>query len=198
MPEFTELQQNAKQLLKKMTGIFTKSQSCFTFFKALAPNNSILVDACTIGMLASSLDEENDNALIEYLQGEKKDSLLTLREFEEFKTQVLIGCYILKWQYYNSLVMSYINKSLIELFQQDLKISSFSEMEEKYTDSCLKVFSQYCTFVYNNRANRPYADLNKQLGESIQVDIHAVRFPSKSNSASAYGLYTGILHALGI
>ena len=198
MPEFADFQQNAKLLTKKLTGILSKSQGCILFFKKLAPNDHVITDAYLISMVADCLDEGKDSDLIAYLQRLKKHSLLTVDELDDFKTKALIGCYLLKWRQYSGSVLSYVNQALIGCFKQDLSINSLDDLEEAYLNSCLKTFSQYCSFIYDNRANRVYSDLNNQLGQSIQVEIDAALHPSDTHSLLPQEVYDGVARVLGM
>jgi hypothetical protein len=197
MPEFTTFLQNAKNLYKKLTRHFMKQQGCMSFFSALIPNNGALEDACTISKLAYSLEETDDKYLLNYIEKLPK-SAVDHKEIVEFKTKVLIGIYLIKWSYYNSSVVHYLNKPLVEMFQLDLEIQSPIEMDEWMVDASLQALSQYCSFVYENRHKEKYADLHEQLGSMIQVDIHSVRNLKFAEDSSLYGVYAGIIHTLGM
>lgn len=197
MLEFAKVQQNAKKLSGKLKCCFTSKLGCFAHFPGLTPDNNVLVDACMIGMVAKSLDNDNDDALIVYLQNARDDgSLLTMEEFEEFKTKAIIGSYLLKWTKYNTTVSTLINNSLIKLFREDLKIVALSELDKKLFNSCLDVFSQYCSFMHENQDNT-YEGLMTQLGGAIQVEIHDARH-SSTTSSSGTGWYTEVVSTLGI
>ena len=174
-------------------------QGCLNFFSAIVPNNSALEVAATISMLANSLDELNDKNLRSYVERVTQNSNLSVKEFEAFKTKILLGIYFIKWSNYNSTVAYYINKPLIDLFQSDLGIESLTEMDDQMKDESLAALSQYCSYVYENRRKKIYADLNRSLGPMIQADIHNTRNSKSAENSSWYGVvYTGIMRTLGI
>ena len=198
MPDFTEIQCNAKQLRKRIGVVSEKGRGCITFFsRAGSSDNSVVADVGLIELLAGSLDEENDKYLIRYLHSKKKGGFLSWDEFKEFKFQALVGCYLLKWRQYITSVINTTIQSVIALFQQDLDVTSLADLEESYIDSCLTTLSQYSSFIYEHRKESVYLDLNGRLGDSIQVDIHSARHSPGTTSAAVYGLST-MMNALGI
>lgn len=204
MPEFTEFQLKAKELSGRLSGIFKKpiqsAVGCLTFFQALPPldlDNDEVNDIRTISLVAESLDKKNNLALMYYLQEPKVHSLLTTKEFMEFKTKALVGCYILKWRKY-SLETSSSHKSLLEVFRKDLDIASLSDLTDDYLDSCLETFSEFCRFVFKNKENSVYSNLNKRLQDSIQVEIHNARFPTTTATSLLYEALNTGMQAIGI
>ncbi len=198
MPEFAEFLQNAKKLYRKLTRHFMSQQGCMSFFSVLVPNNSALKDASTISKLAHSLEETDDKHLRSYIEKIPKCFIVDQNDFEEFKKKVLVGIYLIKWSQYSSSVTYYLNKPLVELFQLDLEIQSPIEMDEMMVDTSLQALSQYCSFIYENQHNPIYADLNQQLGATIQVDIHTIRNLKFTEDTSWYGVYTGLIRTLGM
>jgi hypothetical protein len=201
MPDFTELQLEAKQLPKKITGIFNKTQSgigCITLFKASILDNSVLVAARTIEMTAISLDKRNDLPLMRYLQKERVHGLLNWDEFFEFKTKVLVGCYLFKWKQNNTLINSESQNFLIKLMKNDLDAKALTDMSPEYIDSCLDHFSQYCSFVYAHQHHSDYSTLYKQLGDDIQPDIHAVRYPTDITSSILFDVFHVGMQTIGM
>lgn len=197
MPDFMEFQLNARKLTEKITGTLKKSPSsvgCLTFFKEFTPDKRAESDLCIISMVANSLDESNDLNLMRYLQNKKDHSLLTLKEFMEFKTKTLVGCYLLKWRQYDR----YIYKSVLEQFKNDLNITSLSDLSDEYIDSCLATFSQFCSFVYENHTSSIYSNLYKQLGDSIQVDIHSARYPTTTATSLVFDVVHAGMQTIGI
>lgn len=179
MPSFVEFQLNAKLLTEKVAILSENIHSsliCFSLFQ----HADYVDDVVMIGAVAESLDENNDYELMRHLQRKKIHKLLTFQEFMDFKTHALIGCYLLKWRQHNS------NKSLVALFQKDLKISSLNDLSDQYIDLCLLTLSQYCSFVYENKSKPVYAKLYNQLGDSIQVDIHSARYPTPNTTSLFY------------
>lgn len=173
-------------------------QGCMSFFSVLVPNNSALKDASTISKLAHSLEETDDKHLRSYIEKIPKCFIVDQNDFEEFKKKVLVGIYLIKWSQYSSSVTYYLNKPLVELFQLDLEIQSPIEMDEMMVDTSLQALSQYCSFIYENQHNPIYADLNQQLGATIQVDIHTIRNLKFTEDTSWYGVYTGLIRTLGM
>lgn len=197
MPDFLEFQLKAKTLTEKISGAPDKDESnfgCFSLFKGLVLIENAAMDVSIISRVASSLDEENDGSLIRFLQQKKNHSLLTRTEFFEFKTKVLTGCYLLKWQQYDK----YQYRTVIEQFKKDLNISSLSDFSEEYMDACLASFSQYCSFIYENHSYSVYNNLNKQLGDSIQVEIHSARYPTTTASSIINEVVSAGMQTIGI
>lgn len=200
MPEFAKLQQNAQQLSQRVARTYGQL-GCFSFFTAIKTqllNNSVMEDAITIGLIARSLCEDNDQELISYLRSINKDAVFTSKEFNEYKNKILTGMYLMIWSQYNTSVSSYLNKKLIELFQMDLELVSPAEMDEKLFDLSLAAFSQYCSFIYQNRNENVYGRVNDRLGSAIQVNIHNLRDQKFINDTTWYGFYTGIISSLGL
>lgn len=198
MLEFAKFQQNAKKMFGKLTQHFMKQQGCLCFFSAIVPNNGALDDASVIGMLASSLDDSNDKHLLSYIKENTKYPVHSSKEFEDFKAKILLGIYLIKWSHYNSSVAYYLNKPLIEMFQLDLGIKSLTDMDDRMKDASLDALSHYCSYVYENRHKKSYADLNRSLGVTVQVDIHKIRNTKFAEDSSWYGVYAGILHTIGM
>lgn len=173
-------------------------QSCISFFSTFVPNSGALDDASTISKIAYSLEETNDKYLQSYIEKIPKCSIVNQSEFEEFKTKVLIGIYLIKWSQYKSPVTYYLNKPLVELFQLDLGIQSPIEMDDMMVDASLHALSQYCSFIYENQHQPIYADLNQQLGATIQVVIHTVRNLKFTEDSSWYGVCTEVMRTLGM
>lgn len=198
MLEFTEFQQNAKNMPGKFMRCYSAYQGCLSFFSALMPTTSQLHDIYTISLLASSLNDENDRSLLIYLNSITGPSNMSLKDFNEFKSKILAGIYLLMWSHYNSLVTSYLNRSLIQMFQADLQVNSIESMDRVLFDESLEALSQYCSFIYENRDEKAYSDLNGRLGTTIQVDIHSLRFPTIDNGNTWGCVCTGFLRTLGI
>ncbi|WP_454785794.1 hypothetical protein [Legionella sp. WA2024007413] len=197
MTEFAEFQQKAKKLATCLARSYGHHVGCLNFFSLFVPNHVAIDDAATISMLAHSLDETYE--LIQYVKVVKRDLTLTLDDFNEFKSKVIIGIYLVKWTQYNSSVSNYLYQSLIELFRSHLEIQSLDEMDKDFFNSCLSEFSYYCTFVYERREEETYRELNKRLGATIQKDIHEAKyFSSSKNSSALFGLYRGIMNSLGM
>lgn len=198
MPEFTSFLQDAKNLSKKVVQYFVNKQSCIGFFSALIPNNSAIDDASTISLLAQCLEQSNDESLKNYIETIPDHSFLSDDEFIDFKTRILVGIYLMKWCNYSSTMAYYTNKSLIEFFQHDLGIQSLDEMDIRITDASLEALSQFCSYVYENNHISLYADLSKQLGATIQPDIHKVRKDKCTENSSWSDVYTGIMRTMGM
>lgn len=198
MPEFTEFLQNAKTLSMKLTQHFVRHQGCFSFFSTMVPNNSAIEDAFTISLLAESLEQSNDEHLKSYFEGIHKLSFANDNEFENFKTNILVGIYLIKWFKYDSTVNYYINKPLIKLFQKELDLESPGEMDDRLAEAGLDALSQYCSYVYQNRKKPAYSCLYKRLGASIQLDIHKTRKSNFTEDSSWYGVYVELMHTVGM
>lgn len=198
MLEFAKLQKNAKELIKNISPHFMIKQGCMSFFSAIAPNSSAIDDASTISLLASSLDESNDKCLLSYVEEISKYYVVSSKEFEDFKTKALVGIYLIKWSNYNSSVAYYLNKPLVDFFQRDLEIQSPVKMDKRMVDSSLDALSQYCSYVYENRSKPIYADLNRQLGTTIQVNIHNIKNAKFTDDSSWYGVCAEIVRTLGM
>ncbi len=198
MLEFTSFLRDAKKLSEKVTKLFISKQGCIGFFSALAPNNSAIEDAAVISLLAQCLEKSNDDALKNYIEKIPECSFISHEEFIDFKTRILVGIYLMKWSNYSSTMAYYANKPLIELFQQDLGIQSLEDMDVRIADASLEALSQFCSYVYENRHISHYADLSKQLGVTIQLDIHKVRKEKCTESSSWCGIYTGIMRTMGM
>lgn len=196
MPEFATLQQNAKKMSGTLSRHFMSQQGCLSFFSAIVPNNSALDDACTITMLANSLDDSNDRKLRIYLDRMFNHPVMTVQEFEDFKTRVLLGIYIFKWANYNSSLVYYINKPLIELFQIGLEIQTLAELDEQMMNSSLKALSHYCSYVYENRYKQMFEDINNSLGDTIQLEIHNTLCEINAENSSWYSVYAKIVSTI--
>ncbi len=197
MTKFAEFQQKAKRLATCLARSYGHHVGCLNFFSLFIPNHVAIDDAATISMLAHSLDETYE--LIQYVKVVKRDPTLTLDDFNEFRRQVLIGIYLVKWFQYSSSVSNYLYQSLIDLFRSHLEVQSLEEMDKDFFNSCLSEFSYYCTFVFERREEKTYSELNMRLGATIQKDIHEAKyFSSGKNSSSLYGLCRGIMNSLGM
>lgn len=173
-------------------------QSCMSFFSALVPNNSAIDDASTISLLAQSLEQSDDEALKNYIEKIPESSFISHEEFIDFKARILVGIYLLKWSNYSSTMTYYMNKPLIELFQKDLGIESLADMDARVADASLEALSQFCSYVYENRRISLYADLSKQLGATIQLDIHKIRKDKVTESSSWSGVCIGVMRTIGM
>ena len=195
MTQFAEFQQQAKRLARCLARVYGQHAGCLSFFSILIPENAAMDDAITISMLAQSLDETYD--LINYVKDVKRDSKLTLNDFNEFRTKVLIGIYLVKWFQHNSTVDNFLHKSLLDLFRSHLGVQSLGEVDKDFFYSCLNELSYYCTFVYERREEKTYVQLNNRLGATIQKEIHEARYLSFDNdSSSLCGIYRGIMDSL--
>ncbi|KTC81797.1 hypothetical protein [Legionella cincinnatiensis] len=197
MTQFAMFQQKAKRLAMCLAKAYGQHAGCLSFFSILIPDNAAMDDASTISLLAQSLDETYD--LLNYVKDVKRDPKLTLDDFDEFRTKVIIGIYLLKWLQYNSIINSYLHQPLIDLFRGHLGVQSLEEINKGFFDSCLSDLSYYCTFVYERREEKTYSELNTRLGVTIQKDIHEAKHLSFHNDLSAlYGIYRGIMGSLGL
>jgi hypothetical protein len=196
--EFAKFQHNALSLADKLTRRFVSSLGCCSFFYSYSINDETIKDSLLISLVAKSLHKDNDLVLLEYLRSIYFNAKVTETDFTEFKQKTLMGIYILVWSRYSSTISSYLNKSLIELFQRDLEVSSLNEMDSKLFDSSLGALSQYCSFAYQNRHIRIYSDLIRNVGQSIQVDIYTLRTSQVESSSSFYDVYLGVKHTLGL
>lgn len=198
MLEFAIFKQNAMQLSRKLSRSYSQSLGCMGFFSALIPSTTSLEDSLTIGMLASSLNEENDDRILNYMRSFTKNARLSIKEYENFKSKVLAGLYLVMWSHYNSTVLTYLNKTFIEYLLQDLGVDSIEDMDDDLYDSCLHSFSYYCSFIYQNRQERGYADLNSRLGITIQADIETARNIRYIKDDSWYSSYGSLFCSLWI
>lgn len=199
MPEFARLQQNALNLTSRLERYFSKQQGCLNFFSVLIPNHSVLNDAYTIGLLASCLDEAHDKTLLLYIEKTHPDVFVNNKEFENFKFQVIWGIYLFKWLQYNSSVTTYLYKPLLDLFQLDLGMASPQDVDTYMIDESLKAFSLYCCYVYEQQhTSKLFNDLNSGLGPVIQVDIHKIRNSIFVQDSSFYGVYSTVMHTIGL
>ncbi|WP_115708673.1 hypothetical protein [Legionella sainthelensi] len=197
MTQFAKFQQKAKRLAMCLARTYGQHAGCLSFFSILIPDNAAMDDAGTISLLAQSLDETYE--LLNYVKDVKRDPKLTLDEFNEFRTKVLIGIYLLKWFQYSLIINSYLHQPLIDLFRSHLGVQSLEEIDKRFFDSCLSDLSYYCTFVYERREEKTYSELNTQLGVTIQKDIHEAKHLSFHNGSSAlYEIYRGIMGSLGL
>lgn len=202
MPEFSDIQKNAKDLPLSLAHTYTKQQGCLCFFSAIIPqltNNCAWQDANALECMAGSLDVENDPELMIYFKRIYKTSENATNELVKFKYRILTGAYLFIWSRYNNSVASYLNKPLIEHFQSALEIQSPADINSKSVEKDLTAFSQYCSFVYHNRSKiKIYEELNKKLGETIQVDIHNLIQSKFAEDNSWQGLYKGLIGSFGI
>ena len=185
MPEFAMLHEQTKQLVRRVSDVYKSNHNtaCLFFFKALVPDDGIIRDVTIISSVAHCMDRQHDESLINYLQQQKEHTLLSRGEFIDYKTNALIGCYLLKWQKYDGLVRGTLHDFLLQHFKKNLEINSITEFSDKFIDTCLVAFSQFCSFVYEQRAIDEYANLNNQLGISIQVEIHDARKREASSNS---------------
>ncbi|KTD67448.1 MULTISPECIES: hypothetical protein [Legionella] len=196
MTKFAEFQQKAKQLATCLARTYGQHVGCLSLFSLFIPSHAAMDDATTISTLAHSLDETYE--LIQYARLVKKDPLLTLDDFNEFRRKILIGIYLVKWVQYDSVVSNCLHQSLIDFFRTHLGVQSIKEIDQDFFDSCLSDLSYYCTFVYERREEQTYFDLNKRLGATIQKDIHESRhFLFNKNGSSLSEIYRGIMNSLG-
>ncbi|MDI1352887.1 MAG: hypothetical protein PSV35_09025, partial [bacterium] len=105
---------------------------------------------------------------------------------------------LLKWSQNCNSVTSFTNLPLIKLFQADLNIKSMADLDKKYINSCLDVFSQYCSLIFEYQNELAYAELNKKLGDTIQVEIHAVQHQRVNHSSSWQSVYLDVMNTLGM
>lgn len=194
MPGFIEFRQNAMKLTERLSGKEKSQQvvSCTTFFQPTVLDKKILEEACTISAVATCLDKAYDRDLIHYLQDQRPHSLLTQKEFLEFKTKVLVGCYLFKWRQYSSFVSKLFYGSLIILFQEDLNINDLSELSNEEIDSYFATLVQFCSFLHANQSSAVYKHAYAQLGSSIQLDIHNARYPKSSTAIISEVVETGM------
>lgn len=201
MPEFAIIQQNAKQLSKRIARSYGEQQGgCYTFFTAIIPslmNRDAMEDAHTIGLMATSLNDDNDEDLMCYLRTVDKDSDLTSKQFEKYKNKVLIGMYLMIWSQYNALISTHLNSKMIGLFQMDLEIASPTD-DKLLFDSSLSALGLYCCFIYQHRNQNIYGRLYERLDPNIQANIHTLRTNKQNDNSSWYGICTGILSSLGL
>lgn len=197
MTPFAEFQQKAKRLATCFARKYGQHVGCFNFFSTYLSNHVAMDDAATISMLAHCLDETYE--LLTYVKVIKRESQLTLDDFNEFRRNVIIGIYLVKWIQYHSSVSNYLHQNLIDIFRNHLGIYSLEDMDKDFFNTCLSELSYYCTFVYERRNEETYKNLNKKLGATIQKDIHeAKNFTFNKNQSSLYGLYRGIMSSLGM
>lgn len=198
MPDFDEIQQEAKGLAWSLTKSGAKKQGCLSFFSSLVPlltNSSELQDAATISLVAESLSRQYDKNLQDYLKFEKN----TPKDLGEFKTQVLKGLYLLIWSRYHSTIANYWHASLIQRIKATLNMDSLNAMDEVSFKSCLMAFSQYCSFIfYQKSVCELYELINTKLGEKIQVDIHYLIHLDQFTDSSNHGFCKGLLPFLGM
>jgi hypothetical protein len=86
---------------------------------------------------------------------------------------------------------------LFKFFSIPVPNVNLEEVDKDLFNSCLNELSYYCTFVYSKSDEETYSDLNKQLGATIQKDIHEVRYLSFNNDSSLYRFCKGIMSSLG-
>lgn len=196
MLEFAILKQNAMQLPRKLMRCNAQNMGCMGFFSVMIPNTGSIDDAVTIQMIARGLSDEHDELLLNFVRSFSKYSIVSDREFKDFKSKVLTGIYLLKWSQYNSSVSTFLNKSFIEYMQMDLGINSIQEMDDDLFNSSLDTLSYYCTFVYQNKNNHDFFNLNKRLGISVQADIETVRQSRFIPDNSWFGAYSGMFCSL--
>ncbi|WP_298626668.1 hypothetical protein [uncultured Legionella sp.] len=196
MLEFAIFKQNAMHLPRYLMRCNAKNMGCMGFFSAILPSTGSIDDALTIQMIANSLSEENDGVLLNYVRAFSKYGIVSDEEFGAFKSKVLVGIYLLMWSHYNSSVSSYLNNSFIKYLQMDLGINSIDEMDDELFKSSLDTLSYYCTFIYQNKENNEFSNLNKRLGISIQADIETVRQSRFIPDNSWFGAYSGMFCSL--
>ncbi len=141
-------------------------------------NAEVQTDIEIIATLAYCLDAQYDNDL--------KSFYPSIKDLDVFKEQVLIGIYLVKWFKYNTLVNSYIYKSLIDLFREHLEISALDYMNETYFSLCLQSLSKYCSYIYFNEYKGFNAQLKKIIDKSIQLDIDKTRKMSFTHSTTKF------------
>ncbi|KGP63877.1 hypothetical protein EP47_06980 [Legionella norrlandica] len=198
MLEFSEFQQNALKLTDRLRKRCAPSVGCCSFFSVFVSNSAAIEDAYTIKLVADSLNNENDKKLLNYLRSTAKYPIVTHKDVKEFKEKVLAGIYLMVWSHYHSTVSNFMNRSMIELIQRDLQINSPRDMKDTLFDSSLAALSQYCSFAYQNRNERIYANLMQRLGKTIQADIHTVRFSRENHETSFYDVCKEIMCTLGL
>ena len=100
---------------------------------------------------------------------------------------------MVKWFQYSSIVSSYRYRSLLDLFQDDLNLTSLDAIEQDEYKLCLKSFSWYCSYIYHNERVGLNSTLKEALGDEIQLDIHTARNRSFSDdSLLSGGIYRGL------
>ena len=198
MPEFTNLLQSAQLLPKRLMQKNYEKRGCVSFFSMLIPYSSVMEVAKLISLLAFSLNEENDENLLEYLQEKGLYERLTPDKLREFKYKTVIGMYLFTWHHYDNLVDKFINKPLIELFMQDLGIRFPFEMNEGSIESSLVTLREYCSYVYKNSHKRAYKELNNKLGSTIQSDICSITYSDFITDQSQHGVYCGLIGTFGM
>ncbi|KTD78420.1 hypothetical protein [Legionella waltersii] len=198
MLEFAKFQQNALSLSDKLMRRFVSSLGCCSFFYTNSINDERIQDCLLISLVAKSLHKDNDSVLLEYLRSNFLNARVTQRDLAEFKQKTLAGIYILVWSRYSSTISTYLNQSMIELFQRDLEVLSLNDMNSQLSDESLYALSQYCSFAYENQQIKIYSDLMRHLGESIQVDIYTLRSSKQESSSSFYDVYLGVKRTLGL
>lgn len=199
MLEFADFLQKAKELPNIWARRYSKQQGCVGFFSVIVPPKGVWEDILTINSVVHSLEHGQEDELLNYFKkiSDCKDD--HLKHFIEFKRRVLFGIYLLMWSHYNNPVSDYLNKQLIELFQEDLEINSPSALEPLLYESCLSALSQYCSFIYHHRYEQKiYENLNSRLGDSIQVDIHVLRQSQSIFDFSWQETFTGLIGSFSL
>lgn len=199
MPKLSELKNKARRLIEKTEKLFQKSHGstigCLGFFPASIPY-TILHDMQIIKAITDYLDGfddcygsdgvdqtklKRDIDLMRFLQGKKIHALLSWSEFLEFKTSILIGCYLLKYEQYRQSAPTIYHKQLLHWLESDLEINASEQWTVEKIHVHLDALSQFCSFVYEQKDNnRDYSKLNHLLGDSIQADIHSAMHPMKT------------------
>lgn len=202
--EFAVLQQKALQLSKKIADSYGCQAGCYSFFDQIIPKiirSNALDDAILIGHMARTLFEENDTLLFEFCS-KIECGVLKIEDLEAFKNKILNGIYLMTWAQYNGVVSTYLNNKLIECIRNDLEIEpqiqSFDEVDRNLINSSLSALGVYCSFIFSQQENKLFGQLNKMLGDSIQLKIHMVQHQTKVSEYNWDNIYSGIIGSLGL
>ncbi len=194
---------------KRLNGLLKKNTDCFIpgcsiFSSNDVSNKRIIDDMRTIKEVAAILSEGynrdnnlHDDKLLSYYRPlhaaqstSTPRSRLTSDQFYAFKHNALMGCYLVKWDFYSKCSSGRNRDIAISLFSDDLEVSSNLELSAKDIQLYLGAFSIFCSFIYENRVN--YVSLYRLLGDTIQVDI-STAMPSESLTSKFYAAVADVV-----
>ncbi|MDI9817664.1 MULTISPECIES: hypothetical protein [unclassified Legionella] len=167
MPEFEEIQQNAKNFSEKLSRAYARQRSFGSFFCTCfpsIPNAELAQAAYLIQQIAKCLDF--------YPNADR-----------ETKKLVLIGVYSYVWYQYDNTVQWFLNRPLLKLLQQDMKIDSLTRLDARIYNKSLSELSLFCSWVYEE--SNKFQELN-DLYHAFPVNMQGNLYLQKDEEASSY------------
>jgi len=198
MPEFCDIQNNAKDLVLLLSNKFTKQQGCLSVFSSLSlqfGNQGAFHDAILIGKVAQCLDSDFDEFLCAFLNKETNQT----HELSKFKSLVLKGIYLLIGSRYNNSVSQYMNSTLVDLIQEHLNLKTMQDMDTELFNESLDALGVFSSFLfYNQKSHVLYSEIYSKLGETVHVDIYNLRQIGFVENDSIGNIYNGVMSYFGV